>query len=416
MEGEMVDDSESKPEQQVKRKKHPHKALTAIAIRNAKPGKHADGNGLYLVVDDSGARRWVLRTVIRGKRCELGLGGLSVVSLPEAREEAQRLRGLARKNLDPMAQRRLERKVMLTFEEAARLVYDELSPSFKNEKHRLQWLTSLETYAFPTLGSRPVDQIESGDVLRILSPIWLEKRETARRVRQRVRVVLNWCKARNYRTGDNPVDATSDGLSKARPKKKHHAALDYKKLPEFLTALRSCTAGTTVKLGFEFLVLTATRTSEVLLATWDEVDTDNAVWTIPADRMKAGEEHRVPLSPRCIEILKAAREISDGKYVFSGRPGRPLSNMVFEMTLRERMDRSDITPHGFRSTFRDWGEERTNYKRSVIEAALAHSIKDKVEAAYLRSKLFDQRVPLMNDWATFATTVPGARVVTMRRA
>jgi len=414
---EMAGKTESESQEKAKPKKHPHHALTAVAIRNAKPGLHADGGGLYLAVDESGARRWVLRVVVRGKRRHLGLGGLSVTTLAEAREEAARLRRIARKNGDPMAERRRENVVVPTFEEAARRVHEELSPSFNNEKHKAQWITTLETYAFPTLGSRPVDQIESGDVLRILSPIWLEKKETARRVRQRIRTVLNWTKARNYRTGENPVDATSDGLPKVKTKKKHFAALDYRKVPEFLTGLRECNAGTPIKLGFEFLVLTASRTREVLLATWDEIDVDNATWTIPAERMKAGEEHRVPLSPRCLEILRAAKEISDGsKYIFPGRPGLPLSNMVFEMTLRKRMERTDVTPHGFRSSFRDWAEERTSYKRSEIEAALAHTIKDKVEAAYLRTKLFEQRIPLMNDWATFATTVPGARVVKMRRS
>jgi integrase len=399
-----------------KGKKHPEKALTAAAIRNAKPGRYADGNGLYLVVDDSGAKRWVLRTVIQRKRCDMGLGGLSLVTLAEAREEAVRLRKIARNGGDPLAERRKERNAALTFEQAAIRVHESFVPTFRNAKHAAQWITSLRTYVFPVFGSRQVNSIGSAEVLAALTPIWTGKPETARRVRQRMRAVFDWAKASGHRSGDNPVDGVSKALPKHNAKKGHHAALPYAKVPEFILSLRDCKAGVAARLAFEFLILTTARTSEVLLAEWKEIDLETRTWTVPPERMKAKEEHRVPLSPRCIEILKAAEEIRDGSdYVFPGRPGRPLSNMVFEMTLRDRMDRDDITPHGFRSSFRDWAEERGTFKNAVVEAALAHTVRNKVEAAYLRTKLFDQRRPLMEAWAAYATTVPKRKVVPIGR-
>ncbi len=248
-----------------------------------------------------------------------------------------------------------------------------------------------------------------------IRPIWTAKPETARRVRQRMKTVFDWAKASGYRSGDNPVEGVAKVLPKRNGKKAHHPALPYAQVPEFIAALRKSSAGVSAKLAFEFLILNASRTSEVLLMEWGEVDVDSRPWTVPAARMKSGVTHQVPLSPRCLEILAAAKEISDGSpFVFPGRPGKPLSNMVFEMTLRERMDRTDIVPHGFRSTFRDWAEEKTKFKRSVIEAALAHTIKDKVEAAYLRTRLFDQRRPLMAAWAAFATSKPAQKVVSIR--
>jgi integrase len=396
---------------------HPQNALSAAKVRalNA-PGRYADGNGLYLVCDPSGAKRWVLRTVIKGKRCDLGLGGLSLVSLAEAREEALRLRKIARKGGDPLAERRQQLKPVPTFEEAAREVHREHSRGFRNAKHAAQWISTLEMYVFPVFGSRPVNGIESHDVLSALSPIWIEKPETARRTKQRIQTVFAWAKAKGYRTGDNPVEGVSEVLPKHNTKKAHHAALPYADLPAFILALRKSNAGELVKLAFEFLILTVTRTSECLFAKWSEIDLDGKAWAIPADRMKAHEEHRVPLSQRCLKLLSAARELGgDSEYVFPGRnANQPLSNMVFEMALR-RMGRDDVVPHGFRSSFRDWAEEKTSFKRSVIEAALAHKVRDKVEAAYHRTKQFEQRIPLMAAWAQFATAAPKAKVVNISR-
>jgi integrase len=399
------------------REKHPEKALSAVTVRGlSKPGMYADGGCLYLVVDDSGAKRWTLRVTVHGKRRDIGLGGLSWVTLAEAREEAARLRKIARKNGDPLAERRQERRIVPTFEEAAREVHQGLIPTFRNVKHQAQWITTLETYAFPTFGAHAVDGIKSGDVLTALSPIWTEKPETARRVKQRIRTVFDWCIAKNYRL-DNPATSITKALPKHNDKKEHHAALPYAQVPEFLTALQECGAGSAVKLAFEFLILTVTRTSETMLAQWNEINLEAATWTVPAVRMKAKVEHRIPLSARCLEILRAAEEIGDGgNYVFPGRLHRPLSNMAFEMTLRDRMDRSDIVPHGFRSTFRDWTAERTNTEHDVVEMALAHKVENKAEAAYLRTTLFDKRRVLMDKWAAFATAQPKQKVVRIREA
>lgn len=386
------------------RGRHPEKRLTVVKVRSIKvPGRYADGNGLYLVVDPSGAKRWVQRIVVGGKRCDLGLGGLGVVGLAQARDEAYRFRGLARRGVDVLAERRTQRLTVPTFEEAARKVHEQHGASFRNDKHRAQWLATLEAHAFPVFGSRRVDCIASGDVLRVLTPIWTEKRETASRLKQRMKVVFDWAKASGFRTGDNPTEGVSKVLPRQRAEKKHHAALPYQDLPAFLTTLRVADAGEPVRLAFELLVLTAARTGEVLGATWDEVDLEGKTWTVPGERMKTGREHRVPLSRRAVDILKRAKALSDGgAFVFPGRPKRGLSNMALLMLLR-RLNRRDITAHGFRSSFRDWTAERTNAPRAVCEAALAHVIRDKAEAAYNRTDLFERRRKLMDSWAAYAT-------------
>ena len=397
--------------------KHPERALSAARIRNLKAGRYADGNGLYLFCEPSGAKRWVLRTVIKGKRTEIGLGSARLISLAEAREEAARLRKLARRGGDPLAEKRAARRPTPTFEEAARRVHEAIAPTFRNPKHRAQWISSLEAYAFPVFGSRSVDAITAADVLAALSPIWISKPETARRVRQRLRAVFDWAKAAGFRSGDNPVDGIARALPKIAPRKNHFAALPYAEVPGFIQALRASRSGELVKLAFEFLILTAARTGEVLRATWDEINLDDAVWTIPAHRMKARHEHRVPLSSRCMEILRRARELAGGSlFVFPGRsPERPLSNMAFLMALR-RLGCAVTTAHGFRSSFRDWAEERTAFKRSAIEAALAHQVADKVEGAYLRTTLPEERRRLMDAWAAFATAAPKVKVVRIREA
>jgi integrase len=389
---------------------HPHKRLTAIVARNArKPGRYADGNGLYLVVDESGARRWILRTIVLGRRRDIGLGSLRLIPLADAREEAARLRRVARSGGDPLAERRRDRRAVLTFKEAAEKVHASHAETFKNAKHSAQWLASLNAYVFPVFGGRSVDAIDSADILRALSPIWSRRPETARRVRQRIRVVLDWARAAGYRNGENPVTSVVQVLPKTRPSPKHHAALPHAQLPSFLDSVKSADAGKSVKLAFEFLILTATRTSEVLGARWSEIDRGSSTWNIPADRIKAGREHRIPLSTRSLEILSEAEAIRDGgPYVFPGRsPTATLSNMVFLMLLR-RLDQEGITAHGFRSAFRDWAAERTTFPRAVCEAALAHVVKDRTEAAYFRSDLFDLRRSLLEQWSTYATTLPSA--------
>lgn len=397
------------------RGRHPDRRLASVHLRTLKaPGRYADGNGLYLFVEPSGAKRWILRTVVAGKRRDIGLGSTQLVPLADARAEAARLRRMARSGGDPLAERRRERRPMLTFKEAATKVHEAHAPTFKNLKHRAQWLASLEADVFPVFGERPVDTIESADVLKALVPIWSAKRETASRLKQRIKVVLDWAKASGYRTGDNPVDGVTTVLPKTRPAATHHAALPFAQVPAFLQTLRAAEAGDSVKLAFEFLILTAARTGDVLGARWDEIDRGAKTWVIPAERMKAKQEHRVPLSPQCLELLERAQAIADGgPFVFPGRSqNAPLSNMVFLMVLR-RLKAGDVTAHGFRSAFRDWAAERTNVPRAVCEAALAHVVKDKTEAAYFRSDLFDRRRKLMDTWAKFATTEP-ATVVPMR--
>jgi integrase len=397
------------------RKKHPDKALTAVQIRAFnKPGRYADGNGLYLKVTESGAKRWELRTVVRGKRCDIGLGGLKLVSLAEARDEALKYRKMARNDEDPVAAKRRARKGVPTFKEAAEAVHKEHAKGWKNAKHHDQWINTLKTYAFPVFGDRKVDLLQTPEVLKALTPVWLAKPETARRVRQRIGTVLDWAKAAGFRAGDNPVGEISRALPRQPDRRGHHAALPYAEVPAFLRKLHEAEP-TSASIAFEFLVLTAARTAEVLEARWSEIDLEQAAWTIPADRMKAGREHRVPLPPRAIELLGKAKELSAGsEFIFPGRSGaKPMSNMVLLMTMR-RLE-MPYTVHGFRSAFRDWASERTNFPREICEAALAHIVRDKTEAAYRRGDLFDKRRELMATWASFggaekATVVPIRRL------
>lgn len=384
---------------------HPDKVLTAVKVRNlAKPGRYADGNGLYLFIDDSGSRRWVLRTVVHGRRRDIGLGGVRLVSLAEARELAVQYRKVAREGGDPLSMRRKARQVIPTFEKAARIVHAENRPTWRNKKHVAQWINTLSEYAFPAIGNRPVDQIDAPDVLKVLSPIWLAKPETARRVRQRVSAVLDWAKAAGHRSGDNPVEGISKGLPKQSERASHHAAMPYAEVPKFIPQLRACDSGEGVRLAFEFLILTASRTGEVIGARWSEMDLVGKTWIVPAARMKGGRNHRVPLVAETLAILERVQQLAPGgDYVFAGRSkDETLSNMAFLMTLR-RMNVL-VTAHGFRSAFRDWASECTNFTNDVCELALAHSIKSKVEAAYRRGDQLEKRRALMASWAHFAAS------------
>jgi integrase len=389
------------------------KALSAAAVRGiSEPGRYTDGNCLHLVVDSNGSKKWVLRVTIHGKRRDMGLGSASLISLAEAREEAMRWRKIARTGGDPLAVRRGERRVVPVFEDAARQFFAEHSKSLRNERHARQWITSLETYVFPRFGRRRVDHVQSSDVLEVLTPIWTTIPETASRVRQRIKVVFDWAKASGYRPGDNPVDGISRVLPKRSRKQAHHPALPYAELPAFIHKLRE-QEGVSTRLAYEFLILTCSRTAEVLLAKWKEIHWDAKTWTVPAERMKAKVEHKVPLSVRALEILTEANGLRDGgEYIFPGRLKKPLSNMAFDMALR-RMKYDHITTHGMRSTFRDWAEERTSFSNSVVDCALAHTVRDKVEAAYLRTRLFEKRQQLMETWSQFATA-PAAKVVGIR--
>lgn len=395
---------------------HRDRALSPIGIKSIKePGRYADGNGLYLVVDDAGNKRWVLRTVARGRRRDIGLGSADLVTLAEARGTATRFRKIARDGGDPVAVKRSERRIVPTFEEAARTVHEEHKGGWRNEKHRAQWINTLQQHVFPTLGSYQVNAIDTPDILKVLLPIWRTKPETARRIRQRIKTVFDWAKASGFRAGDNPVDGVAKGLPKQTERRGHHAALPFDHVSAFIRDLRGVGVGEATKLALEFVILTAARTNEVLGATWDEFDLDQKVWTIPASRMKSKREHRVPLVDRPLEILQRLKVLAGNeRLVCPGRQyGKPLSNMAFLMTLR-RM-KSKITVHGFRSAFRDWASERTNFPSEVCEMALAHAIRDKTEAAYRRGDLFEKRRELMTAWASFCSA-PSADILPFKQS
>lgn len=381
--------------------RHPIRALTALRVRTlSKPGRYADGDGLYLVVDKRGSKRWMLRTMVRGRRSDLGLGSTQTVTLAEAREMALKLLRIAKAGGDPLSAKRRLQEVP-NFADAALHVHRERSRSWRNRKHVAQWIGTLQTYAVPHIGTLSVDRITSSDILSLLEPIWISKPETARRLLQRIATVMDWANAAGHRTGDNPTKSVVRGLPIQTTQKQHHAALPFTELPEFMLALRASNNSEPAKLAFEFLILTATRTNEVLRSSWKEFRED--VWTIPAERTKQRRDHRVPLTPRCLEILRCTKQFADGSdYVFPGRTrGKPLSSMVFLMALR-RMDLGrEVTGHGFRSSFTDWAHERTNYPHIVIEKALGHAIQSKTEASYRRGDLFQKRRELMMTWEQF---------------
>jgi integrase len=395
--------------------RHKEKVLTAATVRSlSAKGFYPDGQGLYLKIDPSGAKRWMQRLVIQGKRRDLGLGSASLVSLAEARECALQNRKLARAGGDPLASRKQSESIM-TFEAAAQRVHDLHLPTWRNAKHGQQWLNTLRQYAFPHFGKKRLDAMTGSDVLSALSPIWNKRPETARRVKQRIGTVLKWANANGWRT-DNPADAISKALPKHdRSTIKHQKALPYDQVTDALNRVRESDASFSSKLAFEFMVLTATRSGETRGAVWDEFDLEKEEWTIPGERMKSKRPHRIPLSPRCIVILKQAKALQSktSSYVFPGAlDGKPLSDMTLSKLLKELG--VGAVPHGFRSSFRDWAGERTNFPREVCEFALAHVIKDKAEAAYARSDLFEKRRKLMEDWSRYLTgaaAVPTSDVV-----
>ena len=371
--------------------------LTAARVRTEKrPGRYHDGQGLYLQVDPSGARRWLQRVVIRGKRTDLGLGGWPLVSLSAAREKAMENRRIARVGGDP----RTEKRDVPTFAEAAAEVIKLNLPTWKNTKHAAQWGSTLRTYVFPHFGSRLVTEVSGSDVMKALTLIWTAKPETARRVRQRISAVMKWAIANNYRL-DNPAgDAIEAVLPKTSRTQAHHTALHYADVPAALRAVQAAKVTESSKLCLEFQVLTASRPGEARQAQWVEVDVGARTWTIPSTRMKADREHRVPLSERAMKVLADARSLGGGSnIVFQSRSGRPLSDMTHRKMLRT-LD-IDCVPHGFRSSFRDWAAEKTDAPHAVMEAALAHVVGDSTEAAYFRSDLFERRRTLMDQWAEY---------------
>lgn len=382
------------------------KPLTARQVRNHAAGAYADGNGLYLIVDDTGARRWIARVQVKGmvtpsgtpKRIEIGLGSTSMVSLDEARARALDLKRLARQGINPL---QADEARIPNFEAVARGWFEANKSTWGNGKHVQQWINTMQTYVFPHIGGVRVDLVGQQHVLQCLEPIWNEKRETATRVMQRIAKVLDVATAKQYRTGENPVEVIKRANVLSRGSSSQvvgHAALPWGETPAFWSDLiaRSGTAA----LALQFTILTAARTSETLGALWSEIDLDADTWTIPASRMKASRSHVVPLSGQAKAHLTRMHNTRRGDLIFEGQKSdRPLSNMAMAQLLR-RMGRNDITVHGFRSTFRDWcGDNRVD--RELAEVSLAHSIGNAVEQAYSRSDLLDRRRAVMEDWGTY---------------
>ena len=383
--------------------------LTALQVKSiSDPGRHGDGDGLYLNVAPSGSKSWVQRIVIAGRRRDIGLGPFPTVSLAQARGMAASNRAAVADGRNPLAEKREAKAAaqqgapsVPTFAQAALQVIELRRPTWSNPKHAAQWTATLKTYAFPVLGDMAVDSITAADALAVLEPIWTAKPETASRVRQRMETVLDWAVSHGYRL-DNPAGRS---LLKVLPAvkrlKQHHPSLPYEQVPAALDLVRASNASLRTKLAFEFLVLTAARSGEVRQAEWCEVDWTKQSWDIPALRMKARRSHRVPLSTRSVAVLQAAWEISgpDG-LIFPAGPGdRTVSDMTFTALLR-RLDIPAV-PHGFRSSFRNWVEECTETPWSVAESALAHNIGNATQAAYMTSDLFEQRRELMERWARF---------------
>ena len=347
----------------------------------------------------SGSKQWLQRIVIRGKRRDLGLGGYPLVSLAEAREAAFANRKLARAGGDPLALRKST--AVPTFSEAAETVIHIHEASWKaGGKSAAQWRASLRDYAMARLGNRRVDEITPADVMEVLLPIWSSKRETARRVRQRIGAVMKWAIAQGHRQ-DNPAgDAIGAALPRNGNPRNHQRALPYAEVSAAMAKVRHSEAGPTTRLAFEFLVLTAARSGEVRLAEWNEVDFEKATWTVPAERMKAKREHRVPLSVRALEVLNEAKDFADrSELIFPSPRGRPLSDNTLSKLLRDLA--VEAVPHGFRSSFRDWAADCTDAPHAVMEAALAHVVKNKAEAAYARTDLFERRRALMGAWSAY---------------
>jgi integrase len=404
--------------------------LTALKVaRRLPPGMYADGAGLYLQVTGEGAKSWIFRFSLRGRAREMGLGSISALSLSDARTKAAECRRLRQDGIDPIearkalrAQAALDAAKTLTFKQAAGNYIAAHRAGWKNAKHVAQWESTLASYAEPVIGALPVQAIDTTLVLKVLEPIWKAKPETASRVRGRIEAILDSAKVRGLRLGENParwrghLDHLLPAKTKVR-RVKHHAALPYADMPAFMAALR-VQDGIAAR-ALELTALTAARTGDTIGAAWDEVSLSEKVWTVPAERMKAGKEHRVPLSGRALAILGEAQRarLPESRYVFpGGKAGKPLSNMAMTELLR-RMERGDITVHGFRSTFRDWAAERTNFPNDVVEMALAHAVGDKVEAAYRRGDLFEKRRRLMAEWAAYCNSPPASardKVVTIR--
>jgi integrase len=406
--------------------------LTAKGVERTKtPGRYRCGlvRGLYLQISDNGAKSYVLRFERQGRERMMGLGSASEFSLGEARERARAARQLLADGLDPLATKRANRQALklaealkLSFREAAERYFNQHESKWRNASHRDEFLRSLSAYAYSALGSMDVATIDTPDILRALEPHWMTKTTTADRVRVRIEQVLDWCVVRGHRpAGTNPAKWKGHLDQVLPPPRKvmpvtHHAALDYHELPAFMVELRK-RIGTSAR-ALEFLILTAARSGEVLGATWDEIDLNSAIWVIPAERMKAGHDHRVPLSPAALDLLRTLRRESDNPFVFIGPRGAGLSNMALH-ELRQRMGFGHITTHGFRSCFSSWAYEQSTAAPHAIEISLAHTVGTETERAYRRKDLFAKRIRLMEVWSRYCMSPPtkvSGDVVSLRSA
>ncbi len=380
--------------------------LTALAFRNAtKPGKYQDGEGLFLLVKPSGTRSWILRTQVDGARREFGIGPAADIGLADARERAAAIRKQFRDGIDPVAARKAARaaaREIPTFKGASETVHAERKSTWRNAKHRDQWLSSLEAYAFPALGAIRVDHVDAPAIRAALLPIWLEKPETARRVSQRIGKVLDWAHANGFRPQEAPMRSVLMGLPRQPRRDRHFAAMPFADVPAFCEQMEG-KAPRAGRLGLLFGIYTAARSGEVRGATWAEFDLEAKIWTVPPSRMKGHREHLVPLSPAALAILEHAKTLrksaKPSALVFPGAAGRSLSDMTLGKVLRD----ADVpfTVHGFRSAFKDWAAEQTTFPDAVSEAALAHGDPDKVRKAYRRTDFLQLRRELMDAWAAF---------------
>lgn len=386
--------------------------LSDRAVKAAKtPGYYGDGAGLYLQVSSTATKSWILRFTLRGRQREMGLGPYPEVTLGEAREQRDGHRKMLVRGVDPLEAKEATQRAVaaeavhaVSFKAEAEAYIEAHRSGWKNAKHADQWTNTLSTYAYPFIGKQLVSDIDTAFVMKCLQPIWNDKTETASRVRGRIESVLDYATAMGHRSGDNParwrgnLDNLLPKPSKVA-KTENHPAVPYPEIGKFMKALRA-EQGVAAR-AVEFIVLTATRTNEALMARWEEIDVKTKLWTVPAERMKSGKDHRVPLSSAAVAVLQRMAEFGTKGYVFPGaKEHRPLSNMA-GLQLLKRMDYGQYTVHGFRSTFRDWAAEQTDFPREVAEMALAHVIKDAVEAAYRRGDLYEKRTRLMQAWADY---------------
>jgi integrase len=374
--------------------------LSATGVKAMKePGRFADGDGLYLVVGASGSKSWICRVQKAGRRRDFGLGSASKVNLALARERARQIRTWVEMGLDPAFERHKAAGIP-TFREATAKVYAIHNKTWRNGKHQAQWLRTLEQFAFPMIGDVRVSEVTGPMIRDVLAKIWLTKPETARRVRQRIGAVLDWAYSSGYRQTETPTRSITKGLPRQPRKDGHFAAMPFADVPAFIKLLRQRESFS--RMALEFAILTAARSGEVRGCVWDEIDMAAATWTVPAERMKAAREHLVPLSEPALRILARCAELRIGgsALVFPGsKPKMPMSDMTLTKLLREM--KQAVTAHGFRSSFRDWASEMTTVQGEIAEAALAHTVRDKTEAAYRRGNLFEKRRILMADWAAY---------------